>query len=90
VYDKPDREEVVKILEAHGATLEGEGYCYQKLEIRKDWRLYWLRIQRNSLYQRICVPRVIQRPKEIFERFRNLFSKKEASRKYVEIKEYNP
>jgi hypothetical protein len=90
VYAKPDREEVVKILEAHGATLEGEGYCYQKLDIRKDWRLYWLRIQRNNPCKRICVSRVMGKQREIFKRVWNVFSKKKANRTYVEIKEYTP
>lgn len=41
VHDKPDKKDIYNILKAHGATMEGEGDCYQVSHRRWNGKLCW-------------------------------------------------
>jgi hypothetical protein len=72
VHDKANRAEVIKILKEHGATLEGEGTCYQKSHRWLTGKLCWHREGESESPRCSWLANAVETPKEKFERIFNV------------------
>lgn len=73
VNGRADRAEVIKILKEHGATLEGEGTCYQKSQRLLTGKLCWHRGGEPEPPRCSWSANAVETPKEKYERIFNLF-----------------
>jgi hypothetical protein len=74
VSKSAEREEVIKILKEHGATLEGEGVCYQKSHRLWNGRNCWHWGGKSNSTRCSWSEDKWSRPKGILEHLYNLFS----------------
>jgi hypothetical protein len=72
VHDKADRAEVIKILKEHGATLEGEGTCYQKSHRLLTGKLCWHRGGEPESPRCSWSANAVETPKEKIDRISNV------------------
>jgi hypothetical protein len=72
VHDKANRAEVIKILKEHGATLEGEGTCYQTSHRLLTGKLCWHRGGEPESPGCSWSANAVETPKGKFERIFNI------------------